>query len=67
MFEEKDLINYLQSQMDDFKKWEAKYGIEDRIVGKKLNALIANKDMVEAIIGKPVNLRKDGKVTVGWC
>lgn len=66
MFEEKDLINYLQSQMDDFKKWEAKYGIEDRIVEKKLNALIANKNMVEAIIGKPVNLGKDGKVTVGF-
>lgn len=65
MFEEKDLINYLQSQMDDFKKEEARFGIEDRIVEKKLNALIANKEMVETIIRKPVNLGLDGKVTVG--
>lgn len=66
MFEEKDLINYLQSQMDDFKKEEARFGIEDRIVEKKLNALIANKEMVESIIRKPVNLGLDGKVTVGF-
>lgn len=60
------MIRYLQSQMDDFKKDEARYGIEDEIVESKLDAMIACKDMVEALIGEPVNLQMDGKVSVGF-
>lgn len=60
------MINYLQSMMNDFKKEEAKYGITDRIVMKKLDAMIACKEMTEALIGEPVNLGLDGKVTVGF-
>ena len=60
------MINYLQSMMNDFKKEEAKYGITDRIVMKKLDAMIACKEMTEALIGEPVNLGIDGKVTVGF-
>lgn len=59
-----DLLMYLQSQMDDFKKNEAKYGM-DRHTEHKLDAMIACKEMVEALIQGPVNLQKDGKVTVG--
>ena len=59
------MLRYLQSQMDDFKKWEEKFGIEDRIVEHKLDAMIACKEMVETLIGLPVNLQLDGKVTVG--
>lgn len=59
------LIDYLQAQMNDFKECEAKWG-EDRITIKKLDSLIACKEMVEAIIRQPVNLQKDGIVTVGF-
>lgn len=62
----KALLNYLQSQMDDFKKEEARYGIKDRVVQEKLDAMIACKEMVEALIEMPVNLQLDGKVTVGF-
>lgn len=61
-----DLLRYLQSQMDDFKKNEERYGIDDRIVEHKLDAMIACKEMVEALIQEPVNLRKDYRVTVGF-
>lgn len=62
---EQKMINYLQAQMDDFKAEEAKYGINDRMVLKKLDAMIACKEMVEALIGQQVNLGLDGEVTVG--
>lgn len=60
------MIKYLQSMMDDFKKEEAQFGSEDRIVNKKLDAMIACKEMVETLIGEPVNLQFDGRVTVGF-
>lgn len=60
------MINYLQSMMNSFKRDEARYGLEDRIVLQKLDAMIACKEMVEALIGEPVNLQKDGRVTVGF-
>lgn len=60
------MIKYLQSMMDDFKKEEAQFGSEDRIVNKKLDAMIACKEMVETLIGEPVNLQLDGRVTVGF-
>ena len=65
MFNEKDLVEYLQSQMNNFQEELKKFGPDDRIVVRKFDAMIANKEMVEAVIGKPVNLGKDGKVTVG--
>ena len=52
--------------MDDFKESEEKYGYEDRYVQKRLDDMIACKEMVEAIINEPVNLRKDGIVTIGF-
>lgn len=60
------LIGYLQSQMDDFKKDEARYGFKDHTVQKKLDAMMACRDMVEALIGEPVNLQRDGRVTTGF-
>lgn len=59
------LIGYLQSQMNDFKKDEAKYGLDDRFTLAKLDAMIACKEMVESLIGEPVNLLSNGKVTTG--
>ena len=63
---EAQMIAYLQRMMNDFKKEEARWGINDRVVVEKLDAMIACKDMVEALIGKPVNLGLNGIVTVGF-
>lgn len=52
--------------MDDFQKELKKYGPEDRIVNKKLDAMIACKELVEAFVGEPVNLQQDGRVTIGF-
>ena len=60
------LIRYLQSQMDDYKKAEGRYGADDREVLSKLDSMIACKEMAEALLNEPVNLQKDGKVTVGF-
>ena len=65
-FTKENLIAYLQSQMDDLKRWEARFGLEDRFVERKLAAMIACKEMVESLIEEPVNLQLDGKVTVGF-
>lgn len=63
MITEKDLLNYLQLQMDDFKRNEEKFGM-DRETEKKLEAMIACKEMVESLIHKCVNLGRDGKVWI---
>ncbi len=63
---EERMINYLQGMLDDYKVEEQKYGLEDRIVRKKFDSMIACKEMVEVLIGEPVNLTLEGKVTVGF-
>lgn len=60
------MINYLQSMMDEFKKREARLGIENDYTVELLDKMIACKEMVETLIGEPVNLQMDGKVTVGF-
>ena len=61
-----DMLRYLQGMMDDFMKERARFGPGDRVVEEKLGAMIACKEMVEALIHEPVNLQKDGTVTVGF-
>ena len=60
------MINYLQQMLDKFTDEMERYGKDDRIVEKRFDDMIACKEMVEALIGEPVNLQKDGKVTVGF-
>ncbi len=60
------MLQYLQSMLDDFMKEKERWGIEDRLVQHKMDAMIACKEMTEALIGEPVNLQVDGKVTVGF-
>lgn len=60
------MIAYLQGMMDNFKKEEERWGMNDRVVLEKLDRMIACKEMVEALIGEPVNLGVNGKVTVGF-
>lgn len=63
---EKQMLDYLQAKLTRFQKEEAKYGMDDRAVSQMFDDMIACKEMVEALIQKPVNLQKDGKVTVGF-
>lgn len=60
------MIDYLQAKFSQYKAEEEKIGSNDRIVQKQLDSLIACKEMVEAMIGMPVNLQQDGSVTVGF-
>ena len=64
-FTKEDLLRYLQSQMNDFVKNREQFGM-DRFTEHKLDAMIACKEMVEALIQEPVNLQKDGNVTTGF-
>ena len=59
------MIAYLQEQFTRYLEDAKRYGDEERMVVKEFNALIANKEMAEALIGEPVNLRKSGQVTLG--
>ncbi len=60
------LLDYLQSQMDDYKENEKRYGKDDRVVRDKCSAMIACKEMVEVIIKEPVNLGLNGVISVGF-
>lgn len=63
---EKRMIEFLQEGLTRLQADIERYGIEERGVRHDMEALIAQKEMVEALIMKPVNLRKDGKVTIGF-
>ena len=60
------MLQYLQEMMDRVQSEIKQYGVEDRMVEKRISDMIACKEMVEALIREPVNLQKDGKVTVGF-
>ncbi|MBQ1789280.1 MAG: hypothetical protein II008_03810 [Oscillospiraceae bacterium] len=62
----KEMLSYLQALLNDFMEDRETYGPGDRIVQKRMHGMIACKEMVEALIRVPVNLQKDGKVTVGF-
>ena len=64
--EVKEMLSYLQSMLDRFVKEKEQFGIEERGVQNLMTRMLACKDMVETLIGEPVNLQKDGKVTVGF-
>lgn len=64
-YSKNDMLKYIQSQMDNFMEEKEKFGM-DVHTERKLDAMIACKEMVESIIGEPVNLLKDGRVTIGF-
>ena len=64
--ETKSLLDYLQTLLDEFLEDREHYGASDRIVQREMHDMIACKEMVETLIRVPVNLQKDGKVTVGY-
>lgn len=59
------MLAYLQDQMNDWLKEREQFGDDDRIVIKKMHDLIACKEMVEVMIEEPVNLNRNGTITVG--
>lgn len=61
-----DMLVYLQSMLDEFMAESKKYGNDDPHVERLFGWMIGCKEMVEALIQCPVNLQKDGKVTVGF-
>lgn len=66
MATEKQLIDYLQFQMDRYKQSERERGFYNFETKKLLDGMISCKEMIENLIKKPVNLGLDGKVTVGF-
>ena len=59
------MIAYLQNMLDRYKRDEERFGM-DETTERKLDEMIACKEMVECLIGEPVNLGLDGKVTIGF-
>lgn len=59
------MLEYLQELLTQFQEEAKEYGNEDRHVRRLFDSMIACKEMTEALIGEPINLRKDGKVTIG--
>ena len=62
----RQMLAYLQAKLTKFQKEAEKYGMEDRMVEHLFDEMIACKEMVEVLIGAPVNLQMDGKVTIGF-
>lgn len=60
-----NMINYLQSMLNEFQNQKERYGKDERTMDL-FHSMIACKEMVETLIGAPVNLQKDGKVTIGF-
>ena len=60
------MIDYLQWMMDNWQAELDMFGKDDRVVKSDMHAMISCKNMVEGLIGMPVNLQRNGKVTVGF-
>ena len=63
---ESDLLRGLQSRFDFWLEERQKFGDGERLVQKHLDQLCYCKDYVEYLIGKPVNLKTDCTITVGY-
>lgn len=61
----KDLLAYIQDLFTEYLEDRERYGNNPR-EEHRLQQLLGMKDMVENLIGEPVNLRKDGRVTTGF-
>lgn len=60
------MLDYLQELLNCMERLKEKLGPDHDMTMNKFDEMIACKEMVEALIGQPVNLQKDGKVTVGF-
>lgn len=62
----RQLLSYLKAKLTRFQAELEKYGPEDRGVQRLMDEMLACKEMAEVVIGAPVNLQMDGKVTIGF-
>ena len=60
------MIAYLQAMLTEYLEEKSQFGSEDRVVKHKFYEMIGAKEMAESLIGEPVNLGLNGKVTVGF-
>lgn len=63
---EEQILAYLKERLTAWIIDRDLYGVDDRVVRKDLDRLLACKDMAEVLICKPINLTVNGNVTVGY-
>ena len=61
-----DMLSHLQFLLSEYMEEKERYGADDRIVNRKMHDMIACKNMCECLLSVPINLQRDGKVTVGF-
>lgn len=61
---EEELLNGLQALMNQYIKYRDRYGEEDTLTMMYYEWMIGAKELVEMVLECPVNLQKDGKVTL---
>ena len=60
------ILNHLQTRWTDALAEGKRWGTEDRVYQRKVEWCIGMKELVEELIGAPVNLQLDGQVTTGF-
>lgn len=60
------ILRHLQARYTDALEEGKKYGQDDRVYRRKIEQCIGMKELVEELIGIPVNLQRDGLVTTGF-
>lgn len=61
----KDMLDFLQEQFNEAMSLVNDFGHKDSRAQMHLGWCIGMKEMCEALIGVPVNLCRDGRVTIG--
>ena len=60
-----DMLTYIADEWKVAHHWMEKMGRGDERVDMRTSWCIGMKEMTEALIGVPVNLKMDGQVTIG--
>ena len=60
------ILRHLQARYTDALEEGKKYGQDDRVYRRKIEQCIGMKELVEELLGVPVNLQLDGLVTTGF-
>lgn len=60
------ILQHLQARYTDALEEGKKYGQDDRVYRRKIEQCIGMKELVEELLGVPVNLLRDGRVTAGF-
>ena len=60
------LVDYVGSYFQYWLEEKEKFGADDRIVKDDMKKMLAMRAMAENLIGVPINLGLDGKMTLGF-